>query len=217
MAGVVPRRRISDPRFVNYVFRHAVKDSLGWAFGSARDFVRRDDYRNLRLPFQLVEQRAIARIFGTLDDKIELNRRMNETLEAMARALFKSWFVDFDPVRAKSEGCDPPLPESIAKLFPDLFAITQMGDIPQGWDPATIGDLCKSIYSGGTPSTQNREYWNGEVPWLSSGETREHYVITTEKRITPAVLPIPALVSSPPFPRSSRVLGKVIRVGNARF
>ena len=67
------------------------------------------------------EQRAIAHILGTLDDKIELNRRMNETLEAMARALFKSWFVDFDPVRAKAEGRDPGLPKSLADLFPDSF------------------------------------------------------------------------------------------------
>ena len=67
----------------------------------------------------LAEQRAIAHILGTLDDKIELNRRMNETLEAMARALFKSWFVDFDPVRAKAEGRDPGLPQPLADLFPD--------------------------------------------------------------------------------------------------
>ena len=67
----------------------------------------------------VAEQRAIAHILGTLDDKIELNRRMNETLEAMARALFKSWFVDFDPVRAKAEGRDPGLPKPLADLFPD--------------------------------------------------------------------------------------------------
>ena len=72
----------------------------------------------LTLP-PLAEQRAIAHILGTLDDKIELNRRMNETLEAMARALFKSWFVDFDPVRAKAEGRDPGLPKPLADLFPD--------------------------------------------------------------------------------------------------
>ncbi len=75
----------------------------------------------IRWPRQLDEQRAIAHILGTIDDKIELNRRMNETLEAMARALFKSWFIDFDPVRAKSEGRDPGFPKEIAELFPDHF------------------------------------------------------------------------------------------------
>ena len=79
------------------------------------------------------EQRAIAYILRTLDDKIELNRKMNETLEAMARALFKSWFVDFDPVRAKAEGRPTGLPDSIAALFPDSFESSVLGDIPKGW------------------------------------------------------------------------------------
>lgn len=80
------------------------------------------------------EQRDISHILGTLDDKIELNRRMNETLEAMACALFKSWFVDFDPVRAKCEGYDPGLPKHVADLFPDSFTDSQIGDIPKGWE-----------------------------------------------------------------------------------
>ena len=78
----------------------------------------------MHFPFSfrhLHEQRAIAHILGTLDDKIELNRRMNETLEAMARALFKSWFVDFDPVRAKAEGRDPGLPKPIADSVPGFL------------------------------------------------------------------------------------------------
>ena len=78
------------------------------------------------------EQRAIANTLGTLDDKIELNRRMNETLEAMARALFKSWFVDFDPVRAKAEGRDPGLPKPFADLFPDSFEDSELGEIRRG-------------------------------------------------------------------------------------
>ena len=86
-----------------------------------------------RIP-PLPEQRAIAHILGTLDDKIELNRRMNETLEAMARALFKSWFVDFDPVRAKAEGRDPGLPKPLADFFPDSFEDSELGEIPKGWN-----------------------------------------------------------------------------------
>ena len=70
----------------------------------------------------LSEQRAIAHILGTLDDKIELNRRMNEVLEGMARVLFKSWFVDFDPVRAKMDGRDPGLPQHLADLFPNRLS-----------------------------------------------------------------------------------------------
>jgi len=86
------------------------------------------------------EQRAIAHILGTLDDKIELNRRMNETLETMARALFKSWFVDFDPVRAKAEGRDPGLPKPVAGLFPDSFEDSELGERPKGWHVGAVSD-----------------------------------------------------------------------------
>jgi type I restriction enzyme S subunit len=87
---------------------------------------------SVRLP-PLPEQHAIAHILGTLDDKIELNRRMSETLEAMARALFKSWFVDFDPVRAKMEGREPGLPKEVADLFPSRLVESELGEIPEGW------------------------------------------------------------------------------------
>ncbi len=89
------------------------------------------------------EQRAIAHILGTLDDKIELNRRMNETLEQMARALFKSWFVDFDPVRAKAEGRDPGLPKPLADLFPDSFEDSELGEIPEGWSVGPLGEFLR--------------------------------------------------------------------------
>lgn len=93
----------------------------------------------------LPEQRAIARILGTLDDKIELNRRMNETLEAMARAIFKSWFVDFDPVRAKAEGRDSGLPKHIADLFPDLFQDSGSGEIPAGWETRSLDRIANYL------------------------------------------------------------------------
>ena len=90
--------------------------------------------RSIRIPLPpAAEQRAIAQILGTLEDKIELNRRMNETLEAMARALFKSWFVDFAPVLAKAEGRDTGLPDDTANLFPDRMVDSELGEIPEGW------------------------------------------------------------------------------------
>ncbi len=94
------------------------------------------------------EQRAISHILGTLDDKIELNRRMNETLEAMSRALFKSWFVDFDPVRAKMEGHDPGLPQHIADLFPDRLVESELGQIPEGWEVKTLGSVADNPRRG---------------------------------------------------------------------
>jgi type I restriction enzyme S subunit len=103
--------------------------------GAVFDSLKCADIPNfqLRIP-PLPEQRTVAHILGTLDDKIELNRRMNETLEAMARALFKSWFVDFDPVRAKAAGRDPGLPKTVADLFPDRFEDSELGEIPAGWE-----------------------------------------------------------------------------------
>ena len=89
----------------------------------------------------LPEQRAIAHVLGTLDEKIELNRRMNETLEGMARALFKSWFVDFDPVRAKRAGCDTGLPKHLADLFPDRMVESELGKIPEGWAVVPLSEI----------------------------------------------------------------------------
>jgi len=90
----------------------------------------------------LAEQRAIAHILSTLDDKIELNRRMNETLEAMAHAIFKAWFVDFDPVRAKVEGRQPAgMDAETAALFPDSLEDSVLGEVPTGWKTGTLADL----------------------------------------------------------------------------
>ena len=116
----------------------------------------------------LSEQRAIAHILGTLDGKIELNRRMNETLEAMAQTLFKSWFVDFDPVRAKMEGrwrrdqSLPGLPAEHYDLFPDRVVDSELGEIPEGWEVKPLGDVVK-VVGGTTPSTKVIEYWEGGI------------------------------------------------------
>jgi type I restriction enzyme S subunit len=123
--------------------------------GSAIPSTSRESF--YRLPVLLPppeEQRAIASILGTLDDKIELNRRMNETLEAMARAIFKSWFVDFDPVRAKPEGRDPGLPKHIADLFPDRFEDSEVGEIPKGWEVGSVYDIADVVYGAPFASSQ---------------------------------------------------------------
>jgi len=123
--------------------------------GAVFDSLRCADVPNFELHVPpLEEQKAIAHILGTLDDKIELNRRMNETLEAMARALFKSWFVDFDPVRAKAEGRDPGLPKHLADRFPDSFEGSALGDIPVGWKVRSLSEVTTLITKGTTP-TQN--------------------------------------------------------------
>lgn len=115
------------------------------AGSSGRQRVPTDVFERLliRVPPIPVQQR-IAQILGTLDDKIELNRRMNETLEAMARAIFKSWFVDFDPVHAKAAGRDTGLPKHIAGLFPSGFENSELGMIPKGWKVGSLADVAEN-------------------------------------------------------------------------
>ena len=136
-------------------------------------------------------QRAIAHILGTLDDKIDLDRRMNETLEATARALFKSWFVDFDPVRAKAAGRDPGLPKPLADLFPDSFEDSALGEIPKGWAIKSIGDLAE-VVGGTTPSTKEPSFWeSGTHAWATPKDLSGlsvPVVLDTERRITNAGL-----------------------------
>jgi type I restriction enzyme S subunit len=94
----------------------------------------------VEIPSRPVQHR-IATVLGKLDDKIELNRRMNRTMEKMAATIFKSWFIDFDPVRDKAEHRDPNLPTGIAGLFPDTFEDSDLGPIPKGWNQRPLADL----------------------------------------------------------------------------
>ncbi|APF38893.1 hypothetical protein BOQ54_04680 [Chelatococcus daeguensis] len=112
------------------------------------------------------EQRAIAHILGALDDKIELNRKMAATLEAMARAIFKAWFVDFEPVRAKQDGRDPGLPPRIADLFPDRLVETEEDEIPEGWQWGTVADVLELAYGKALKATDRRP---GPFPVYGSG------------------------------------------------
>jgi type I restriction enzyme, S subunit len=117
------------------------------------------------------DQDAIARILGSLDEKIELNRRMAEALEATARALFKSWFVDFDPVRAKVEGRPTGVADDVAALFPDRFSDT---GLPDGWREEPLLNHAR-LMSGGTPSTSEPSYWNGPIAWASAKDVSQNH------------------------------------------
>jgi type I restriction enzyme S subunit len=131
--------------------------------GAVFESLRCADIPNFRLPVPpLPEQRAIASVLGSLDDLIELNRETNEILEEMARALFKSWFVDFDPVRAKLEGRPPAgMDAATAALFPDHFQDSELGQIPKGWEVVTLGSVLDTLETGRRPK--------GGVAGYSSG------------------------------------------------
>lgn len=183
--------------------RHASGSTFKELSGSALKRIR------IRLPRDKAEQRAIAHILGTLDDKIELNRQMNRPLEAMAQALFKSWFVDFDPVVVNALNAGNPIPDKFAERaahyrdnpdalglpgdllcqFPDRFVDSELGPIPERWEVKPIGDLVKCV-GGTTPSTKKPEFWEGGTnPFLTPKDMASldsPVILDTERHITDA-------------------------------
>ena len=164
-------------------YLHSIAENSTSAYPS----IRPRDLEELTLPLPpLPEQRAIAHILGTLDDKIELNRRMNQTLEQMARAIFQDWFVDFGPVRAKLESREPYLPEDLWALFPDRLVDSELGEIPEGWEVKALEQLAEL-----NPKPKPR--WN-----LHLWEDAKRFTRPTE--VVPPYLegvPAPALSLSP--------------------
>ncbi|MBX3245552.1 MAG: restriction endonuclease subunit S [Myxococcales bacterium] len=165
-AHIVKASEENDTRFLMYSIR--MSDVGSYLTGSTMPKLTQGNLH--RVPVvapPLPEQRAIAHVLGTLDDKIEINRKMSETLEELARTLFKSWFVDFDPVHAKAAGKKPfGMDDATAALFPNSFEDSELGPIPRGWRVGTLGQWA-DIRSGGTPSRSRPELWNGDVPWIS--------------------------------------------------
>jgi type I restriction enzyme S subunit len=162
VAIVRPDPEKLNPRFLRYflISPEMQTQLLSWAgSGGTRNALTKGMIESMEVlaPEDVDEQRAIAHILGTLDDKIELNRRMNETLAAMARALFQSWFVDFDPVRAKAEGRDPGLPKHLAAVFPHRFQGSELGQIPEGWRVYQWGELVTLEYGKSLSGYENDE------------------------------------------------------------
>ena len=144
----------NDLRFISYFLRGL--DFSAYSDKAAVPGLNRNHLHQatVRYPPSVAEQRAIAHVLGTLDDKIELNRRMNEMLEAMARALFKDWFVDFGPIRAKMAGREPYLPPDVWSLFPDRLAPSELGDIPAGWEVKALEGLVEVVKGRSYRSTE---------------------------------------------------------------
>jgi len=149
--------------------------------GAVFDSLKCADIPHFKLTIPpLPEQRAIAHILGSLDDKIELNRQMNRTLEKMAQAIFKSWFIDFDPVRAKAEGRDPGLPKEIADLFPDSFEDSELGRIPRGWEINSldgIADYLNGLACQKYPPEDGKE----SLPVIKIRELRQGITENTDR------------------------------------
>ena len=185
--------------------------------GTTNLSLSRDDFLSFPVPEPTVVRLLIQKSLDAIEERSSLNRRINQTLEAMAQAIFKSWFVDFDPVKAKiaaiEQGQDPlraamraisgktdaeldQMPRehhdqlaATAALFPDAMEDSELGEIPKGWQIGSVDDLCISITSGGTPSRKNAAYWeNGIIPWFKTGELHDGPLMDSEEHITEAAL-----------------------------
>ncbi|MDF9392113.1 MULTISPECIES: restriction endonuclease subunit S [Methylococcus] len=210
-----------DHEFVYYWLVANVEELERHASGSTFKEISGTSLKRIRvrIPARREDQRAIAHILGTLDDKIENLRRQNETLEAMARALFKAWFVDFEPVRAKIEGrwqrgqSLPGLPAHLYDLFPDRLVDSELGEIPEGWRHSTIGEEV-TVCGGSTPSTKEPEFWEGgQHCWATPKDLsalKFPVLLDTDRKITDAGL---AKISSGLLPVGTVLLSSRAPIG----
>ncbi|MEW5704330.1 MAG: restriction endonuclease subunit S [Pseudomonadota bacterium] len=153
-----------NPYFLKYVLLAEREALLIFAVGSVHQTIYFPEAKAFHICMpDRKSQDAIVEVLGALDDKIELNRRMNETLEALARAIFKDWFVDFGSTRAKMEGRPPYLAPDLWSLFP---ARLDPDSKPEGWATSTIGQEV-DVVGGSTPSTKEPAFWGGDIAWAT--------------------------------------------------
>jgi len=177
------------PRYASYVINSTAKHHIhSHTVGAVQQHFNVAAARKIRFCLPPVRQQdRIIDVLGAIEDKIELNRRMNETLESMARAIFKDWFIDFGPTRAKLNGHAAYLAPDIWARFPDRL---DDEDKPEGWENATLASMIR-ISSGGTPKTSIGEYWEGDIPWFSvvdAPSDADIFVLDTQKHISEAGL-----------------------------
>lgn len=188
------KRSIVDPYFCRYFINSPQGQKATWALatGSAQPNLNIPNLHSLEVQIPPLDvQRRIVELLGSLDDKIEQNRRTSQKLDELARTIFKAWFVDFEPIKSKAAGAT-----SFTGMSPEIFANlptrlveSELGPVPEGWDVRPIGDLV-SLKGGGTPSTKVPEYWdNGIHFWATPKDLsglQEPILLRTERRITEA-------------------------------
>ena len=182
----VTTNRDNNPLYFYYLLKNLNLNN--WRSGSGQPLLNQTTLNSIEVFVPPPSsQKAIGVFIGALDDRITLLRETNATLEAIAQALFKSWFVDFDPVHAKQQGLAPEgMDEATAALFPDSFEESELGLVPRGWRVCSFTDTI-DVIGGGTPKTSVSEYWNGTIPWFSvvdAPSISDVFVIDTEKHIT---------------------------------
>ncbi|MEF1309060.1 restriction endonuclease subunit S [Vibrio mytili] len=184
-------RQKADPLFLFYYFQSKLGKSNVDCYveqGAGAAGIRGTDLLKVLVPDIDVEhQRKVAKALYQLDRKIKNNFLVNQTLEQMAQAIFKSWFVDFDPVKAKMNGEQPDGMDAVtASLFPEKLVESELGLIPEGWKVSSLSELIK-LTGGGTPKRSEETYWNGDIPWFSVKDVPSGsnvFVVDTDEKIT---------------------------------
>lgn len=164
--SVIPNEE-TDSEFLYYLLKYNKDNIASQGSGTTFAEVSGKTMKDIEVvvPKEKEDQRRIASILSSLDRKIELNNKINADLEEMAQAIFKNWFVDFEPFKDSK------------------FVDSELGMIPEGWKVGTLGDFCKCLL-GGTPSRSKEEYWNGEVNWINSGEINKFRILEASEKIT---------------------------------
>ena len=167
---VAPKSELLDSEYLYwFLSQESVREHANAiASGSVQKDLNHTAFKSIPIELPCLQtQRAVTPILNSIADKIELNRQMNATLEAMARALFQSWFVDFDPVRAKLDGRKPiGLDEPTAAHFPQHLEDSPLGHIPKGWEVKTVGDI-GDVICGKTPPTSVADYYGEDMPFIT--------------------------------------------------
>jgi len=213
---------ILDNNYLLYLLQSSQMQEklIGRSTGTTVVGIKQSELRKVEVTLPpMDEQRAIAHILSTIDDKIELNRQTNKTLEEMAHSLFKAWFVDFEPVRAKMNGSWirgqslPGLPAHFYDLFPNNLVKSEWGDIPEGWNYSTIGEQV-TVCGGSTPSTKKAEFWeNGNHCWATPKDLsplKFPILLNTNRKITDSGL---AKISSGLLPIGTVLLSSRAPIG----
>lgn len=165
-----------DNDFLYYLLKQKIKEFQQKGHGAVFNTITMETFNQITISVpKLSEQRLIASILSSLDSKIELNQRMNQTLESIGQALFKHWFIDFEFPNEKGK----PYNSSGGEMVE-----SEMGRIPRGWQIVKIEDLCKTISNGGTPNTMKNSFWNGDINWYTTGELKDNPLLESEKKIT---------------------------------
>jgi type I restriction enzyme S subunit len=177
------------PEFIGYALRSPRFRTSMLAFSSmsTRASLNNEMIGNLEVELPEIDtQKGIASLLSSLDKKISNNTEMNATLENIAQRIFKSWFIDFDPVKANAESVpfDGLSPE-IQTLFPNEFEDSDMGIIPKGWSISSVSHICDKIVNGSTPRRSTEDFWeNGDVSWFKTGELKDSFLLSSSEKIT---------------------------------